>query len=309
MCHSRKARLTVSYDSPVDFTNPRFVQTYGKPHCLLPAWMSGRSLSCLAGCSARAAHSHQGTFICDFFWFCLLGVVTLLSGEGTHWYCLLPIVTPCAKSILNVHHWLFSPGTDLFSRRLPNKKNDNSQHNSVNEPLHLFFSWSNCQKTCGFFFILVCCRILVVMFVPHDEKVEIADLSQCYGPTFVFKGPVPPVPWTHSSLLLAHPRDRMFHTFLNHYQLARFCRGGGNPVLSMYSGSAAPTALWGLSILEQGACRSPVHRVELESARKRNQTPCILSELGLHSTFPLYSNKTLKISEFHRFVLEGTLST
>lgn len=84
-------------------------------------------------------------------------------------------------------------------------------------------------------------------FVPHDEKVEVADLSRCCGPTCGFQEPVPPVPWTHSSLPLARPSDRMFRTFLSRCQLARSCEGGGDPVLSVHPGSAAPTGLPGLA--------------------------------------------------------------
>lgn len=55
--------------------------------------------------------------------------------------------------------YLFSPGTDLFSFRSPNK-NDNSQNKSAsgNEPNYTCFFFSNCQKT----WLLVSRRILAV---------------------------------------------------------------------------------------------------------------------------------------------------
>lgn len=79
MCHRRKARWTVSYDSPVGhFTNARFVQhgrqmsltascQHGCPAAAAPAQARPHGPRTRAGRSVWAARSHQGAFICDIF--------------------------------------------------------------------------------------------------------------------------------------------------------------------------------------------------------------------------------------------------
>lgn len=102
--------------------------------------------------------------------------------------------------------------------------------------------------------------------------------------------------------------------FLSRCQLARPCQGGGDPAPPTHSGSAAPPA----SCLSDPAAGPPAPRstlvhAEVSHAPQRGRRhPVSLCELGLntsHSTFPLYSNKTRRISAFHRGLGQKVLET